>query len=136
MARRVTIVRFPPKKQKKAKLDKPVKREVPKTARKKGYDKSLPPPAYMDGHNRYHGKTVENSQILCMLCKVYGCICVKPSRTPLELQDALQRRIQRAETSIKLGLDPNAVEQMLAWGRRLAKVMDGISRGLHLVQAV
>lgn len=140
MARKAmfTIVRTP---RKKAAVVKTEKVDKPKAFKRKGYDSTLPVPAFSDGGNRYAGKTVENSQILCMLCKVHGCGCVKPARTPIELKESLEGRIHSAGVSLKFGIWRNEgvkavdpTDQMQAWESRLIKVNTSLAKGLHLVQ--
>jgi hypothetical protein len=110
----------------------PAKPKAPRKPRiKKGHDPTLPPPMFSDGGNKYHGKTKENSQILCMLCRVYGCGCVKPSITPADLVWALEKRIHAAHITFEHGfatrLEPS---DLVAMERRLAKVKTSIANGV------
>jgi hypothetical protein len=109
----------------------PPKPKSPRKPRiKKGHDPTLPPPMFFDGGNKYHGKSKENSQLLCMLCKVYGCGCVRPAVTPADLVDALEKRISSGETAIKFGFTHASPELVATLRARLARVKQSIANGV------
>lgn len=64
-------------------------------------DKSLPPPMFSDGGNGFPGKTTENSQILCLLCDVYGCGCIEPSKTDPDLIRLLPAKLSYARFAVR-----------------------------------
>jgi hypothetical protein len=110
----------------------PAKPRTPRKPRiKKGHDPTLPPPMFSDGGNKYHGKAKENSQLLCMLCRVYGCGCVKPAITPADLVWALESRAHSAEIAIEAGFAHASPELLATLRARLARVQTSIANGVN-----
>ena len=94
-------------------------------ARKKK-NSNLPEPKYADGGNRYIGKCKENSEIFCLLCQEFGCVCVQPSETEEVLKVKLAKRIHDAKVNMSLSQDrgrwSNLPERVAEWEARLAKL--------------